>query len=187
MSRQALRTFTQSAPRRAHPLLTRSLHFTPVFHASKPAHEPASSQGHVVDKSKDSIHRDSDVQSAAARGGQHEKQDAKSSALGSDQPFDAARMGNKGGESKPAQGEGPWKDQVGGQDIPGKGKGAEMGGEQVAAGATITETIKSTISSGFDGLKTMRKVSLAFLLRLHLAISASKHTNARNARRQGSC
>jgi hypothetical protein len=158
MSRQALRTL--AAPRRAHPLLTRSLHFTPTAQASKPAHEPKSSQGHAVDKAHTLGHRDSDVQSASVRAGQDAKNKADSSdASGANDPLDAARQGQAGGERKKATGTGALKDQVGGQDVPGKGPGVEFGKEEVAAGGTITETIKSTIASGFDGLKNMRKVS----------------------------
>jgi len=116
--------------------------FTPLLKADT----TPSTQGHVTQKSKDPVHKDKDIQSSAARGGEQNKQEARSnpSKDGEDQPFDAARQGNKGGEMKinSAAGTGAFMDQVGGQ-----GAGGAKKGEKVdAAGESYTDMAKNVVT-----------------------------------------
>jgi hypothetical protein len=107
-----------------------------------------STQGHVTRKSKDPIHTDKDIQSSYARSGDKNKKEAQAgNGDGENQPFDAARMGNKGGELKinSAAGTGAFKDQVGGQ-----GAGGAQKGEKVdAAGESYTDMAKNVLTGNF--------------------------------------
>jgi hypothetical protein len=116
-------------------------------------------QGHSTEKSKDWLHQDGDVTSAAERAARNEKEDAKKPGSGENQPMDAARQGQSSGESKitSAQEEqiakdggmaGSFKDQVGGQDMRDKGKGVEWGGQEETAGGSTGDSIKK----GFEKL-----------------------------------
>jgi hypothetical protein len=113
------------------------------------ANTTPSSQGHATQKAEDPIHKDKDIQSSAVRGGKQNKQEAQSnpSKDGEDQPFDAARQGNKGGEMKrmSAAGTGAFHDQVGGQ-----GAGGAVEGEKVdAAGESYTDMAKNVLTGNF--------------------------------------
>ena len=126
--------------------LTRS--FTRSTQAFKADTTP-STQGHVTRKSKDPVHKDKDIQSAYARSGEQNKQEAQNNnpSEGEDQPFDAARQGNTGGELKTnsAAGTGAFKDQVGGQ-----GAGGVKEGEKVdAAGESYTDMAKNALTGNF--------------------------------------
>jgi hypothetical protein len=119
--------------------------FTPTLKADT----TPSSQGHVTQKSEDPIHRDKDIQSSAVRGGKQNKEEARANPAksGEDQPFDAARQGNKGGELKTnsAAGTGAFMDQVGGQ-----GAGGAVEGEKVdAAGESYTDMAKNVLTGNF--------------------------------------
>lgn len=139
---------------------TRSIHLSTITRASKPAHEPASTQGHATDKAHQTLHKDSDVQSAAVRAGQDAKDKAETKS-GEDEPFDAARQGSTGGEVKGhGTARGAFKDQVGGQDEEEKGQGVVKGKSTPAAGYNITETVANKVKGGFDSLKQMRSVSI---------------------------
>ena len=121
--------------------------FTPTLKAK--ADTTPSTQGHVTQKSEDPIHKDKDIQSSAARGGKQNKEEARANPAksGEDQPFDAARQGNKGGELKTnsAAGTGAFMDQVGGQ-----GAGGAKEGEKVdAAGESYTDMAKNVLTGNF--------------------------------------
>lgn len=108
-----------------------------------------STQGHATKKAKDPIHKDKDIQSSAVRGGEQNKDEARANPTkdGEDQPFDAARQGNKGGELKTnsAAGTGAFMDQVGGQ-----GAGGAKEGEKVdAAGESYTDMAKNVLTGNF--------------------------------------
>ncbi|ORY28152.1 hypothetical protein BCR39DRAFT_535738 [Naematelia encephala] len=145
----------------------RTLSTTPSVLKSEPT-KPVPTQGHATEKSQDSVHKDSDVQSASVRAGQDARSDSKkgsSSDSGAEEaPLDAARQGSSGGQSKqsPAQKEqadlgksskmqGSLKDQVGGQD---GGEGVAYGGKEDAASPSIGGSVKQAL--GFDGLRKLR-------------------------------
>jgi len=119
--------------------------FTPTLKADT----TPSTQGHATQKAKDPIHKDKDIQSSAVRGGKQNKEEAQSnpSKNGEEQPFDAARQGNTGGELKTnsAAGTGAFMDQVGGQ-----GAGGAQEGEKVdAAGESYTDMAKNVLTGNF--------------------------------------
>ena len=154
MSQQSLRLISRlgARARTQTPTITRSIHITaPALRTNDT--KPDTSQGHAVDKAKQPLHKDGDVQSAAVRAGADAK-DKSGSRSGESEPFDAARQGHTGGETKEGEGSGPFKDQVGGQDVKTKGPGVKMGKEEVAAGGNIRETIVNS----FESLKKMRSV-----------------------------
>ena len=126
-----------------------------------------STQGHTTRKSSDPLHASADVQSASTRSARKSRSEASSNSSGGGQPMDAARQGNTGGESKraPAEDEakdpgfrGSLKDQVGGQD---GGSGVQVGGTE-AAGSGVVEGVKEAVSTGFEGLRNLRRVSSGF-------------------------
>ena len=148
-------------------LLRSRFHTTPLkLHPDSPEKPPSSpskpqmTQNHVTRKSKDPVHQDSDVQSASTRAAQDARSKAGSSeSSGENEPFDAARQGNTGGQVKEssAQSEhkgdpisGSFKDQVGGQDERDKGPGVEAGGNEVASGMGLGETIKNSLGGVRD-------------------------------------
>ncbi|EIW71875.1 hypothetical protein TREMEDRAFT_60798 [Tremella mesenterica DSM 1558] len=106
------------------------------------------SQGHATDKAS-SLHGNKNVQSASVQGGREAKEDTNSGTE-HDEPFDAARQAGQGGQSKPGkqgkgagEGEqGSMKDQVGGQG----GGGVVKGGNELASGGSIGDSIKNTFS-----------------------------------------
>lgn len=155
MHRSILRAIPSTAVRS----VSRPLSTTAIARASKPAHEPASTQGHTVDKAHTTLHKDADIQSAATRAGQDAKDKAETKTSGEDEPFDAARQGQPGGESKGHGATGSFRDQVGGQDEPQKGAGAVKGDAETAAGYNVTETVANKVKDGFNSLKQMRSVS----------------------------
>lgn len=116
------------------------------FSLSRPALKARGAQDHATDKAKDPIHKDKDIQSSAVRGGQQNKGDAQSqpASQGENEPFDAARQGNTGGEFKTASaaGTGPFKDQVGGQ---GAG-GVKEGKKENAPDESMTDKAKNALS-----------------------------------------
>lgn len=120
--------------------------------ASLPTLTTPSSQGHATRKSSDPSHKNKDVQSASVTAAAESKASSRSGSgkgHGADQPFDAARQGGSGGESKrgsegrgPGKGwEGSMKDQVGGQ----RGGASRKGGKEGAAGESIPETIANKV------------------------------------------
>jgi hypothetical protein len=138
---------TRSAPRTAPALFVRN----------KSAHSTNTSQGHTVDKSSSTLHKDKDVQSAAARAAKHERAQAESGSQAAG--FDAARQGGQTGEAKGgAEGTGALKDQVGGQPggTPGKKQGKQ---DAPSAGGTMASQLKNALGmddrkpgvSGYDG------------------------------------
>jgi hypothetical protein len=130
---------TRSAPRTAPALFVRN----------KSAHSTNTSQGHTVDKSESTLHKDKDVQSAAARAAKHERTQAESGSQAAG--FDAARQGGQTGEAKGgAEGTGALKDQVGGQPggTPGKKEGKE---DAPGAGGTMASQLKNAL--GMDDRK----------------------------------
>lgn len=96
---------------------------------------PATTQGHATDKPLKK-----DIQSEYVSQGKENRSDASGS--GEDQPLDAARMG--GGETKPAEGKGAWKDQVGGQQG-GIDGGGSMGKTEDAAGEGTGDKVKKAL------------------------------------------
>lgn len=130
---------TRSAPRTAPALFVRN----------KSAHSTNTSQGHTVDKSSSTLHKDKDVQSAAARAAKHERNQAESGSQAAG--FDAARQGGQTGEAKGgAEGTGALKDQVGGQPggTPGKKQGKQ---DAPSAGGTMASQLKNAL--GMDDRK----------------------------------
>lgn len=109
--------------------------------------KPVLTQGHATKKARDPIHKDKDVQSASVRGGEHSKSQAQASPRGEgeEEPFDAARQGNTGGEAKAAEGKGSFKDQVGGQGSGGVKEGAKVD----ASGESYTDMAKNALSGNF--------------------------------------
>ena len=108
------------------------------------ADSPQSSQGHATRKVNDPMHKDADIQSSAAKSGMENKNDARSSTgTAGNQPHDAARQGNTGGESKDAEGTGSFKDQIGGQ--PGEGKAGEKGGKEKTGADTLMGKFKDAL------------------------------------------
>ena len=100
--------------------------------------KPLLTQGHATKK---------DIQSSAVRGGSQNKNEARQNPTGQgeEQPFDAARQGNTGGETKSAEGTGSFKDQVGGQGAGGVKKGAA----EDASGESYTDMAKNLLSGNF--------------------------------------
>lgn len=110
--------------------------------------KPVLTQGHATKKAKDPIHKDKDIQSSAVRGASQNKDEAKANSPGEgeNQPFDAARQGNAGGEvKKSAEGTGSFKDQIGGQ---GAG-GVKKGGAEDASGESYTDMAKNLLTGNF--------------------------------------
>jgi hypothetical protein len=145
MYRNTIRSIARTTVRPA--TGSRSIHLSTPLYASKPAHEPISTQGHTTDKSQQPLHRDSDVQSAAVRAADDARADAAGKSSGDNEPFDAARQGNADGNAKGVGAKGAFKDQIGGQDEPQKGPGVTKGKSRPAAGYNIRETLKNTVES----------------------------------------
>lgn len=110
---------------------------------------PALVGGHATKKAKDPIHKDKDIQSSAVRGGAQNKNESRENSAedGENEPFDAARQGNTGGEKKSAsaEGTGAFKDQIGGQGAGGVKKGAE----EDASGESYTDMAKNALTGNF--------------------------------------
>ncbi|GFZ48516.1 hypothetical protein JCM24511_06264 [Saitozyma sp. JCM 24511] len=139
----------RSVPRSS--IVTRSTPRTApaVFARNKSAHSTNTSQGHAVNKSSSTLHKDKDVQSAAARAAKHERTQAESGSQAAG--FDAARQGGQTGEAKGgAEGTGALKDQVGGQPggTPGKKEGKQ---DAPSAGGTMASQLKNAL--GMDDRK----------------------------------
>lgn len=136
-----VRPITNLARVQIRPLSTTARHFS--------LSKPVLTQGHATKKAKDPIHKDKDIQSSAVRGGSQNKNEARDNSVedGENQPFDAARQGNTGGEKKgaSAEGTGSFKDQVGGQ---GAG-GVKKGQAEDASGESYTDMAKNALSGNF--------------------------------------
>ncbi|ORX40776.1 hypothetical protein BD324DRAFT_654499 [Kockovaella imperatae] len=112
----------------------------------------STTQGHTTAKAQDPGHKDKDVQSASATQGMSNKAASQASTNGQSQPFDAARQGGVGGESKVApEGKGSFADQVGGQ------KGASSGGHKGGHEKTGADTLVGKVLDAFGGQNPKRQ------------------------------
>jgi hypothetical protein len=127
-------------------------------------HKTSISEGHTVDKSQSPLHRDADVQSAAARAAKKERKNAGQNGGAG---FDAARLGGQTGEKKPgSEGKGALKDQVGGQPGGAQGGGSTTKVEEAPGeGKTFASSLKNALGmeDRASGVNSMRLVCVLLI------------------------